>query len=237
MSASIAVLASGSGSNLQAILDHFDALGSDAPGEVVLVASDRPDALALERARRRGIEALPLDREMRTAGLRQLLSDRQVTHVALAGYMRLVPAEAARAWAGRMLNVHPALLPAFGGKGMYGHHVHEAVVASGARVTGATVHFVDEQYDHGATIAQWPVPVFPSDTPETVAIRVLEVEHQLYPRCVAAVAAGRISLGTNRRVALPDDRIRYPHFAASDAAGAADAFDSLASLQPPASSP
>ena len=227
MTARIAVLASGGGSNLQAILDHFDALGHGAPGAVVLVASDNPGALALERARRRGIEALPLDRETRSTGLASLLAGRGVTHIALAGYLRLVPAEVSRAFTGRMLNVHPALLPAFGGKGMYGHRVHDAVLASGVGVTGATVHFVDDQYDHGAIIAQWPVPVFPSDTAATIAIRVLEVEHQLYPRMVAAVASGRVSLGADGRIVVPDARIRYPHFAASDAPGAADAFEWL----------
>jgi folate-dependent phosphoribosylglycinamide formyltransferase PurN len=125
-----------------------------------------------------------------------------------------------------MLNVHPALLPAFGGQGMYGHRVHEAVVASGVRVTGATVHFVDEHYDRGPIIAQWPVPVFAGDTPGTVAVRVLEVEHQLFPRVVAAVAAGHIALDGHGRVTGTPGGIIYPHFAASDAAGAADALDS-----------
>jgi folate-dependent phosphoribosylglycinamide formyltransferase PurN len=138
-----------------------------------------------------------------------------------------VPAEVSHAFHGRILNIHPALLPAFGGRGMYGHRVHEAVVASGVRLSGATVHFVDEQYDHGSIIAQWPVPVFPDDTPSTVAIRVLEVEHQLFPRAVAAVAAGRVTLGADGRVQYTRGRIAWPHFAASDAAGAADAWDAL----------
>ena len=95
-----------------------------------------------------------------------------------------------------MVNVHPALLPAFGGRGMYGNRVHHAVIESGARVSGVTVHFVDTQYDHGAIIAQWPVPVFASDDAGTLAARVLRVEHILYPRVIDAVAAGRLSLAS-----------------------------------------
>lgn len=224
MSSRIAVLASGGGSNLQAILDHFAALGDAAPGAVVLVASDQPDALALERARRLGIATAVLDRELRTAGLLPLLQQHAIDLVGLAGYLRLVPSAVTHALRGRIVNVHPALLPAFGGPGMYGDHVHDAVVATGTRVTGATVHFVDEQYDHGAVIAQWPVPVFASDTAATVALRVLEVEHQLFPRVLADVAAGRITLGADGRVSRPGDPIRFTHFAASDASGAADAY-------------
>lgn len=224
MNARIAVLASGGGSNLQALLDHFAALGATAPGQVVVVASTKPQALALERARRHGVEALVLDEHQRAGGMLGLLGDREVTHVVLAGYLRMVPSDVARSYHGRMLNVHPALLPAFGGRGMYGHHVHEAVIASGVRVTGATVHFVDEVYDQGPIIAQWPVPVFAGDTANTVAIRVLEVEHQLFPPVVAAVAAGRIALDGNGRVTGSPRPIVYPHFAASDDAGAADAL-------------
>jgi phosphoribosylglycinamide formyltransferase 1 len=223
MNARIAVLASGGGSNLQALLDYFARLGDNAPGSVVLVASDKADALALERARRRDIEALVLDANARR-DLATILAERQITHVVLAGYMRLVPESVTKAFRGRIVNVHPALLPSFGGKGMYGHHVHEAVVASGARVSGATVHFVDEVYDHGATIAQWPIPVFAGDTPATVAVRVLEIEHQLYPRVVAELAAGRITLDATGRVRTPHDLIAFPHFVGSDEAGAADAW-------------
>lgn len=227
MNARIAVFASGGGSNLQALLSYFDLLGDDAPGRIVLVASDKQGAVALERARRRNIEALSLDATMRTTGLLALLEARQITLVALAGYLRLVPPEVTKAFRGRMVNVHPALLPSFGGQGMYGHRVHQAVMYTGVRVTGATVHFVDERYDHGAIIAQWPVPVFASDTAETVGIRVLEAEHQLFPRVVAAVASGHIRLEPDGKVAgaTPGDRIIFPHFVASDDAGAADAYE------------
>src|SRR5207244_6040575 len=108
--------------------------------------------------------------------------------VFLAGYLKRVPSAAVARFALRMINIHPALLPAFGGPGMYGRRVHERVLASGAAISGATVHYVDEEYDHGPIIAQWPVPVRPGDTPETLAARVLEVEHRLLPLVVTALA-------------------------------------------------
>jgi phosphoribosylglycinamide formyltransferase 1 len=189
--ARLAVFASGGGSNLQAILEHFDALGAAAPGVVALVLSDRKAAGALERARARGIPAvwLPKDRQ---AEMDAILREHGVTHIALAGYLRLIPAAVVRAYEGRMVNVHPALLPAFGGPGMYGHHVHEAVLRAGARTSGPTVHFVSEHYDEGTIIAQQEVPVLPDDTPESLAARVLTAEHALYPRIVAELCAGRL---------------------------------------------
>ncbi|HEV8216542.1 MAG TPA: phosphoribosylglycinamide formyltransferase, partial [Gemmatimonadaceae bacterium] len=192
----IAVLASGGGSNLQAILDHLDQLGARRGGDVVLVASDRSRAGALERAARREIPVavLPSANEPEGAQLDGLLDEHQVDLVALAGYLRLIPGDIVAKYHGRIVNVHPALLPAFGGPGMYGQRVHHAVIESGARVTGVTAHFVDEQYDRGRIIAQWPVPVFGSDDAGTLAARVLRVEHLLYPRIVDAVAAGRMTL-------------------------------------------
>ncbi len=210
----IAVLASGGGSNLQAILDHLasDEGGRRRSGEIALVASDHAGAGALDRARAHAIPAVAMDREMRTTGLAALLAAHDIELVVLAGYLRFVPADVTRNFRGRMLNIHPALLPAFGGAGMYGHHVHEAVIGRGARVSGATVHFVDDEYDHGPIIAQWPVPVWPNDTPSSLAARVLDVEHVLYPRIVQRVADGTISLGvdgTVRGVALA---VTSPHF-------------------------
>jgi formyltetrahydrofolate-dependent phosphoribosylglycinamide formyltransferase len=196
----IAVLASGRGSNLRALLDHL-ALDDARAGEVVLVASDQGDAGALALARERGIEGAALDMGPAHAeSLERLLAARAADLVVLAGYLRFVPDAVTRRWRGRIVNVHPALLPAFGGKGMYGMRVHRAVLAAGARVSGATVHFVDDEYDHGATIAQWPVPVFGRDTPQTLAARVLRAEHRLLPRVVRALAAGRIHLGDDGRV-------------------------------------
>lgn len=211
MTSRIAVLASGSGSNLQAILDHGDALGARRAGDVVLVASDRAAAGALDRARGRGIPAVTLADHGDGAALLALLAAHDVDLVVLAGYLRLVPPEVVARHAGRTLNVHPALLPAFGGPGMYGRRVHEAVLAAGARLSGVTVHFVDEVYDRGAIVAQWPVPVRDGDDPVTLAARVLRTEHLLLPRVVEAVAAGRVSLGADGRVRVtapapaPDD--------------------------------
>jgi formyltetrahydrofolate-dependent phosphoribosylglycinamide formyltransferase len=196
----VAVFASGSGSNLQAILDHQSSLGASSSARVVLVASDHADAGALSRARAAGIAAQTLDRNARTTGLAGILARHHIDLVVLAGYLRLVPADVVSHYRGRILNVHPALLPAFGGPGMFGHHVHEAVIASGARLTGPTVHFVDERYDEGPVIAQAPVPVLSTDTPDELAARVLHAEHLLYPRVVEAVAAGRIRLGSDNRV-------------------------------------
>lgn len=197
--ARLAILASGGGSNLQAILDHLRSLGAASPAEVAVVISDRAAAGALERARAAGILAVHLSAKESHA-LAALLEAQDITHIALAGYLRLIPAEVIAAFAGRIVNIHPALLPAFGGPGMYGRHVHEAVLKAGARITGPTVHFVDARYDEGAIIAQWPVPVHADDTPETLAARVLTAEHQLYPRLVAALCAGTLTLGSDGTV-------------------------------------
>jgi formyltetrahydrofolate-dependent phosphoribosylglycinamide formyltransferase len=196
----IAVLASGGGSNLQAILDHLDALGTSRPGAVTLVASDRGDAGALSRARARGIDTAIMDAAQRTTGLRELLASHEIDVVALAGYLRLVPADVIARYRGRIVNVHPSLLPAFGGPGMYGHRVHDAVLARGVRVSGVTVHFVDTEYDAGPIVAQWPVPVLDGDDAATLAARVLEVEHRVYPRVVSAMAAGKVRLEPDGRV-------------------------------------
>jgi formyltetrahydrofolate-dependent phosphoribosylglycinamide formyltransferase len=192
----IAVLASGGGSNLQAILDHLDSLAAARRGDVVVVASNRPDAGALGRATRAGIATAVLRSPHAPDGaeLDDVLARHDVALVALAGYMRLVPAAVTLAYRGRMLNVHPALLPEFGGPGMYGARVHRAVLHAGASLSGPTVHFVDDVYDHGAVIAQWPVPVLPSDDDRALAARVLRAEHLLYPRVVQAVAAGDVRL-------------------------------------------
>jgi formyltetrahydrofolate-dependent phosphoribosylglycinamide formyltransferase len=198
--ARIAVLASGGGTNLQAILDHLDRLGDRRCGDVVLVASDRADAGALARARINGIvaEVLATPRKAEGAAVGPLLEEHGVELVVLAGYLRRVPDEVVHRYAGRMINVHPALLPSFGGAGMYGMRVHEAVLASGASITGVTAHFVDEEYDRGPIIAQWPVPVLSGDDSASLAARVLRVEHVLYPRVVDGVAGGRLTLASSR---------------------------------------
>jgi len=193
----IAVLASGGGSNLQAILDHLDALDSQRGGEVVLVASDRADAGALQRARTRRVATSVISYD---DALEPLFAEHRIDLVALAGYLRFVPDAITQRYAGRIVNVHPSLLPAFGGKHLYGMKVHQAAIDAGVRVSGATVHFVDAQYDHGPIIAQWPVPVYPLDDARTLSARVLTVEHLLYPRVVDALAARRIRLTGGNRV-------------------------------------
>jgi phosphoribosylglycinamide formyltransferase-1 len=216
----IAVLASGSGTNLAALVEYLVLLGERSPGEVVLVASDRRDAGALAKASSYGIDQLLLDENARGRGLLALLQSHQIDLVVLAGYLRMVPEPVTSAYRGRIVNIHPALLPAFGGRGMYGLRVHQAVLEAGVRVTGATVHFVDAHYDRGPIIAQWPVPVHAGDTPEALAARVLQIEHILYPRVVCAVAADRIRLEADGTVAgLPGTTVK--HFVASSEIGAA----------------
>lgn len=199
MTARIAVLASGRGSNLQALHAYLERVGG---AEVVHVVSDRAASGALGWARDRRIATSALDSGGDQAkALLEILRASRADLVVLAGYLRLVPFEVVRAYRGRLLNVHPALLPAFGGPGMYGARVHRAVLESGARVSGPTVHFVDEVYDHGAIIAQWPVPVFADDTETELAARVLRAEHLLLPRVTHLVASGRIRLDDADRVA------------------------------------
>src|SRR5262245_56666088 len=151
MRSRIAVLASGGGSNLQALLEHLERLGERRGGDVVRVASNRADAGALEKAARRGIanEVLATNAQPNGAAIETLLETHGVDLIVLAGYLRLIPAPTVAKFSGRTVNVNPALLPAFGGPGMYGLRVHQAVIDSGARVTGVTAHFVDEVYDNG----------------------------------------------------------------------------------------
>lgn len=193
MTARIAVLASGSGTNLQAILDYLGTRGGQRAADVVLVASDRPASGAMERARHAGIPVAML-KTTRTPDACEplaLMRTHHVDFIALAGYLRLIPADVIAEYPSHILNVHPALLPSFGGPGMYGERVHRAVLAAGARVSGATVHYVDEEYDQGTVLAQWPVPVLADDSIVTLAARVLKVEHVLYPRVIDAVASGK----------------------------------------------
>jgi len=177
--------------------------------------SDREGAGALDRADRAGVDRLVIPVKGRDPGevardTLDTLAGAGIHLVGLAGYLRLVPADVVQAYRWRMLNIHPALLPSFGGKGMWGHHVHEAVIDSGARLSGVTVHYVDERYDTGPILAQWPVPVRVGDDVESLAARVLRVEHVLYPAAVERVVraldlddvggAERLAMG-----ALPDE--------------------------------
>lgn len=196
----IAVLVSGQGSNLRALHAYFHAGPGATDGTVALVASDNPGCGAMAFARDAAIPTGVIAPHA-AAGtpLAELLAAHAADLVVLAGYLRLVPPDVVRSFRARIVNVHPALLPAFGGPGLYGERVHRAVLASGARVSGATVHFVDEEFDHGAVLAQWPVPVFPGDTPASLARRVLRIEHLLLPRAVHALARGAVRLDEQGR--------------------------------------
>lgn len=185
----IGVLVSGNGSNLQAILDATctDVLSEAA---VSLVVSNKADAFALERARKAGVDALFLDpngyesREQYYERVIQEFEKRDVQLVCLAGFLLKLEKNIIARYKDRILNIHPALLPKFGGKGMFGHHVHEAVLKAGEKESGCTVHIVDEEFDHGAVVLQKKVPVLPEDTPQSLAERVLKQEHQLYPEAI-----------------------------------------------------
>jgi formyltetrahydrofolate-dependent phosphoribosylglycinamide formyltransferase len=191
--ARVAVLASGGGTNLQALIDHFHPRPA-ARARVELVVASRPGIGALDRAAAAGVPALTLNArdlgpERFTHELLDAFAAQRIDLVVLAGYLQLLPPAVVERFAGRILNIHPALLPAFGGAGMYGARVHEAVLQSGTRVSGATVHLVNERYDEGQIVAQWPVPVLAGDTPATLAARVLRVEHLLLPAALEALCA------------------------------------------------
>jgi len=184
----VAVLASGGGSNLQAIFDYIGTLGDASAARVVFVASDRAAAGALLKAQAKEIPTAVIANPADGPPLVRLLESHRVECVALAGYLKFVPREVTAHWQGRIVNIHPALLPKFGGAGMYGRRVHEAVLAAGESESGATVHQVDDAFDRGAILAQERVPVDPGDTPDTLAARVLAAEHRLYPRTLHALA-------------------------------------------------
>lgn len=188
MRSRIAVLASGGGSNFQAIHNYFSSKGEARTADVVVVISDRPAAYALERARSFGIEAVVFAHTDHGA-LEKALAARKIDLVVLAGYLRLLPAAVTERYRNRVVNIHPGPLPRFGGAGMYGEKVHAAVLEAGVKETAVTVHLVDEQYDSGAILAQWPVPVLDGDTPESLSKRVLDVEHLMYPRVIDLVVA------------------------------------------------
>jgi phosphoribosylglycinamide formyltransferase 1 len=188
--ARIAVLASGTGTNLQALLDD-----PHVGHSIVLVVSDKPGAAALERARARGIKPVVLQpghyasREGFDRALTALLEEEAIEYVLLAGYMRIVGAATVRAFRDRILNVHPSLLPAFPGA-----HPVPDVLAWGVRVTGATVHLVDEEVDHGPIVLQEPVLVLPEDDERSLHLRIQEVEHRLFPQAARLLAEGRLKI-------------------------------------------
>jgi phosphoribosylglycinamide formyltransferase-1 len=199
----IGVLASGRGSNLQAIIDAIEAGKLDC--RLAVVASDRADARALERARKHGIDAVFIDpkaspgREAYDQAVLAVLAERRVELVCLAGYMRILTPMFVRALPGQIMNIHPALLPAFPGL-----HAQRQALKYGVKVSGATVHFVDEGVDTGPIICQAAVPVREDDTEETLAARILAEEHELYPRAIRLYAEGRLSI-LGRRVLVREE--------------------------------
>ncbi len=188
--AKIAVLVSGGGTNLQALLDAEQS-GVLCSGEIVLVVSNNSNAFALERAARAGVETAVLKGPTFEADLNLLLQQRGIDLIILAGFMRILSEAFTSAWPNRILNVHPSLIPAFCGKGYYGLRVHEEALRRGVKVTGATVHFVNEIPDGGAIILQRAVDVLPGDTPETLQRRVMEhAEWILLPKAAELVSKG-----------------------------------------------
>jgi formyltetrahydrofolate-dependent phosphoribosylglycinamide formyltransferase len=190
----VAVFASGGGTNLEALLEALD---PQPAAEIALVVSDRDRVFALERAARHGVATAIVTHDDGES-IVELLETHAIDWVVLAGYLRIVPPAVVQRYRGRMLNIHPALLPKFGGPGMYGERVHAAVLEAGESESGATVHLVDELYDHGPIVAQRKVRVHPDDSPERLAARVLEVEHELLPEVVIAAAEGRIRTSGDR---------------------------------------
>ena len=198
----LGVLVSGGGTNLQAIMD---AIAHDGlPARIVSVISSNPKAYALERAQKAGIPAVCFtkkdypDQAAYDAAVIREFQDKQVELVLTAGFMVIMGENFVRAFSGRIMNVHPALIPAFSGKGFYGLHVHEAVLAKGVKVTGATVHFVNEETDDGPIILQKPVFVHDDDTPETLQRRVMEeAEWVIYPQAIRLFAEGKLRVEGN----------------------------------------
>jgi phosphoribosylglycinamide formyltransferase-1 len=191
-------LASHGGSNMQAIIDACKEGLLDA--EPAVVISNNSESTALERARREGIPGYHLSSATHAdpveldAAIQRTLEEHGVDLVILAGYMKLLGPQTLARYRGRILNIHPALLPRFGGKGLYGRAVHEAVLAAGETVTGVTIHLVDERYDLGPIVAQSEVPVLEGDTVDSLAARVLEREHQLFAETLQKIVVGEIDL-------------------------------------------
>lgn len=206
----VGILVSGRGSNMAAIVQA--AQRREIPVRPVIVIADRPEAPALERARSMGVAAVALDyRSAASAAeyherLLAHLRHAQVEWVVLAGYMRILPRSFVQAYAGRIVNIHPSLLPAFPGL-----RPHQQALDHGVKVSGATVHLVDEGVDTGPILLQEAVPVWDDDDAETLAARILEVEHRLYPRALALIASGRLRLVGRRIVgAAPSESNRQP---------------------------
>ena len=198
----ICIFASGSGTNAEAIIKAIDAGRLQAT--IRLILSDRPNAGVLEKAKEHNIPSTVISPSMFDStdqyaeALLGLMGQYEINFIALAGYLKKIPEPLVDMYLERMTNIHPSLLPSFGGPGMYGIHVHKAALERGVRWSGATVHFVDHTYDTGPIILQKIVPVHQDDTPDILAKRVLAVEHQLYPEALQLITEGRVSIQNHR---------------------------------------
>ncbi len=198
----IAVFVSGRGSNLSALLNYPDLINLI---EIVAVVSDKIDCKAFEIAREFGINTFTMGEEndkISQKDITSILKKLEVDFVVLAGYLKLIPNELIEKFENKIVNIHPALLPSFGGKGMYGLYVHRAVFNSSAKVSGATVHMVDKTYDTGKIIAQKCVDISDVKNPEEIAERVLKIEHQLLPEVVKAFAENRVKIESERIIII-----------------------------------
>lgn len=183
----LVIFASGRGSNAEAIADFFEREGG---AELALIVSNKPQAGVLEFARRKGIPTLLTNRPaMSEAAFIETLRRYRPHLIVLAGFLLRIPAEVVTAFSNRIVNIHPALLPRWGGQGMWGHHVHEAVLGSGELQSGITIHLVDEEYDHGAMLVQASCPVLPGDNADSLAARIQKLEHFYYPRAIQFLLA------------------------------------------------
>lgn len=181
----LAILASGSGSNAEKIIEYFQRSNK---AQIALIASNKADAFVLERAMKFGVPTFTFSRKEMEAGvLLEKLQEEKIDWVILAGFLLKIPEELIRAFPNRMVNIHPALLPKYGGKGMYGHHVHEAVKAAGDTETGITIHLVNEHYDEGKIVFQAATSVAPEDTPDTIAQKVHALEHRYFPEVIESL--------------------------------------------------
>lgn len=185
----VAIFASGNGSNAQNIAEYFS---GHPKVRISLILSNKKDAFVLERAKNLGIPAISFDREdiYHSDRVMRILGEYDIGFIVLAGFLWKVPDEMLKAYSGKIINIHPALLPKFGGKGMYGAKVHEAVVAAGEKRTGITIHFVNEHYDAGAIIFQESFPIAPADTPDSIAARVHELEYKYFPGIIEKMILG-----------------------------------------------
>jgi len=193
----LAILISGGGSNLQSIIDSTKNGVLKDIAKVVVVISDNPSAYGLERAKKENIKAVAfdyknMDKKAYNAEVYKTIKESKADIICLAGYLKKIPENIVNEYKSKILNIHPALLPNFGGKGMYGHFVHEAVVKAKEKKSGATVHFADENYDTGNIIIQKEVPVYETDTADDVAKRVLVVEHEIFPKAIKKVIESEV---------------------------------------------